>query len=77
LAFGAIVVGAFEMMDDRLYSEKEIKDLIPVPVILELPVIVNSADEKSAMRKMWLGWASAAFVLTLILVGSALSFLRG
>jgi polysaccharide chain length determinant protein (PEP-CTERM system associated) len=77
LAFGALVVGAFEITDDRLYSEKEIKDLIPVPVILELPVIVNSADEKSAMRKMWLGWASAAFVLTLILVGSALSFLRG
>lgn len=77
LAFGAIVVAAFEMIDDRLYGEKEIKDMIPVPVVLEIPVIINPADEQKARQKLWLGWASAAVVLATILIGSAFSFLRG
>jgi polysaccharide chain length determinant protein (PEP-CTERM system associated) len=77
LAFGAIAVGAFEMMDDRLYGEKEIKDMIPVTVVLEIPVIINPADEQKARQKRWLGWASAVIVLATILIGSAFSFLRG
>jgi len=77
LALGAIVVGAFEMMDDRLYVEKEIKELIPVPVILEIPAIVNAMDEQSKKKKSLLGWATAAVVVFSILAGSAFSFLRG
>ena len=77
LALGAIVVGAFEMMDDRLYIEQEIKDLIPVPVILEIPAIVNLVDEQNAKRKSFLGWAAAVIVVFSILAGSAFSFLRG
>src|SRR5437588_521289 len=33
LALGAAVVAGFEMLDDRLYSEKEIQEMMPVPVI--------------------------------------------
>jgi succinoglycan biosynthesis transport protein ExoP len=77
LALGAGVVAGFEMLDDRLYSEKEIKDLIPIAVISEIPVIVNPSDKESAKRKLWLGWATAALVLATILAGSAFSYLRG
>jgi polysaccharide biosynthesis transport protein len=77
LGLGIAVVGAFEMMDDRLYSEAEIKDLIPVPIISEIPVITNPSDEKIARRKIWLAWATAAVVLFAILAGSAFSYLRG
>jgi hypothetical protein len=77
LALGVVVVGAFEMMDDRLYSEDEIKELIPVPVISEIPVIVTAADKEAAKRKIWIGWATAAAVVVTILAGSAISFLRG
>lgn len=74
---GAIVVAGFEVMDDRLYGEKEIKDLIPIALISEIPVIVNPSDKDSAKRKLWLGWATAALVLATILAGSAFSYLRG
>jgi polysaccharide biosynthesis transport protein len=77
LALGAGVVAGFEMLDDHLYSEKEIKDLIPIAVISEIPVIVNPSDKESAKRKLWLGWATAALVLATILAGSAFSYLRG
>ena len=77
LALGVVVAGAFEMMDDRLYSEKEIKKLLPADIIAEIPAIVTAADFEDDRRKLWLGWASAAVVFAVILAGSAFSYLRG
>jgi polysaccharide chain length determinant protein (PEP-CTERM system associated) len=77
LALGVGVAGAFEFMDDRMYDEKELKKLLPAEVMAEIPAIVNLADEQSATRKVWLGWATAAVVFVTILAGSAISFLRG
>jgi protein tyrosine kinase modulator len=77
LALGVVVAGAFEFMDDRMYDEKALKKLLPAEVIAEIPAIGNLADQQSATRKAWLGWATAAVVFVTILAGSAISFLRG
>jgi polysaccharide biosynthesis transport protein len=77
LALAVGVVIAFEMLDDRLYSEKELKELLPVPVISEIPIIVNPSDKQAAKKKIWLGWGAAAIVLATILAGSAFSYFRG
>jgi uncharacterized protein involved in exopolysaccharide biosynthesis len=77
LALGAGVVAGFEMLDDRLYSEKEIREMMPVPVISEIPMIITLFDEQSAKKKMWLGWATAAVVVVSIFAGSVFSLLRG
>ena len=74
---GAVVVGALEAIDDRLYLEKEITDLLPAPVISEIPIMINPRDERAANRKLWLGWISAGVIATTILAGSALSYFRG
>jgi succinoglycan biosynthesis transport protein ExoP len=77
LALGVFVAGAFEMMDDSIHSEAEIKELLPVPVMCEIPTVANPADEQASNRRNWLGWATAAAVLATILVGSVVSYLRG
>ena len=77
LALGLAIVGAFEMFDDRLHTAKEIKKILPMEVIGEIPTIETFADLNSAKRRMWFGWAVAIFVLGTILVGSAFSYLRG
>ena len=77
LALGAVVAGAFEMMDDRVYDEKELQKLLPVAVISEIPAIAAASDEQRERRRLWIGWATAAFVSVTILVGSAISYLRG
>lgn len=77
LALGVVVAGAFEMLDGRMHSSKEIRKLLPAEVIGEIPAIVNVSDAQLAKRKMWLGWAVAAVVFGTILAGSAFSFLRG
>src|SRR5437660_4407656 len=77
LALGAFVAGAFEMADDRLYSEKEIKSLLPVPVICEIPVIGTPTDGSSGHHKAWRGWAAAAVVVAVVAAGSIFGYLRG
>jgi hypothetical protein len=65
------------MMDDRLHNAKELREMLPAEVIGEIPAIVNLSDGRNARLKIWLGWATAAFVFTVILAGSAYSYLRG
>jgi polysaccharide biosynthesis transport protein len=77
LALGVVVAGAFEAMDDRIYDEKELRQLLPVAVISEIPALTAARDEQSERRRLWLGWATAVFISVTILLGSALSYLRG
>lgn len=77
IALGFLVAGAFEMMDDRVHSERELKKLLPADVMAEIPAILSPADQASLVRKAWLGWAAAAVVFATILAGSAFSYLRG
>jgi protein tyrosine kinase modulator len=74
LLLGAVLVGCLEFMDDRLHSEKEIKDLLPVAIISEIPEILNLSDQQASKRKLWLGWAMAGLVFATILAGSAFSY---
>ena len=74
---GAGVVAALELMDDRVYSEQELKALLPVSVMSEIPAITTPADERGEQKRLWLGWATAAVVAATILAGSAISYLRG
>jgi succinoglycan biosynthesis transport protein ExoP len=77
LALGLVFAGGFEMMDDRIHDEKELQKLLPVGVIAEIPAIARPEDALRARRQLWLGWAVGALVSGTILVGSALSYLRG
>ena len=77
LALGALVVGASEAMDDRIYDEKELQELLPIAVISEIPPLAASSDERRERRQLWIGWGTAALVSVTILVGSAISYLRG
>jgi succinoglycan biosynthesis transport protein ExoP len=75
-ALGGVVVGGLELMDDRLHSDKQITDLLPVAVIAEVPEVLSSRDENRNRRRIFLGWAMAGLVFACILVGSAFSFLH-
>jgi succinoglycan biosynthesis transport protein ExoP len=77
LGLGAVVAGTFEMMDDRIYDEKEFQKLLPVAVISEIPAMAAASEEQMERRRLGLGWATAAVVSITILLGSALSYWRG
>ena len=77
LALGLGVAGAFEKLDDRVYSEAELKKLLPVAVISEIPVIADPANQTAERKRSWLGMVTAALVFAAILAGSAFSYLKG
>ena len=77
LALGVVVAGAFEMLDDSVHSEEELKKMLPVPVLCEIPVVSHAIDETAERRRLIVGWATAALVLVSILAGTAISYLRG
>jgi hypothetical protein len=77
LALGTFVTGLFEVVDDRLYNEKEIKKLLPAPVICEIPVIMTLEEETLQKKKLWMGWAFGIIVVGLIASGSLFSYFRG
>jgi succinoglycan biosynthesis transport protein ExoP len=76
LLLGLIVAGGLEFFDDRLHSEKEIKAVLPVAVIAEIPAIESATDNERTKRKVALGWATTAFVLSTIVIGSVVSVLH-
>jgi polysaccharide biosynthesis transport protein len=77
LALGAVVSGIFEFVDDRLYSEREIKALLPAPVICEIPVVNTASEEHSRRLRLWCDWIATAVVLVVIGAGSLYSYLQG
>ena len=77
LVLGIFTAGVFEFLDDRLYSEKEIKKLLSVPVICEIPVVTTKNEEQAQQSEIWRRWAATAVVLVVILSGSIWSYLRG
>jgi hypothetical protein len=77
LMLGLVVAGGFEFMDDRMHGEQEIKDLIPVGIMVEIPEVLNFSDQQQSKRKMRFIWAVTGLVMITILAGSAVSFLYG
>jgi polysaccharide chain length determinant protein (PEP-CTERM system associated) len=80
--FAGIVVGggvaaAAEYTDDHLYSEKELKILVPVPVLAELPAIPTVAEEQQRRRKLHLGFAYTGFMLAVMVVGILIVYRHG
>lgn len=77
VGLGFLVVLLLELFDDRMHGEKEIKGLVGVPIMAEIPEIQSSLDEQNQKRQVIRGWALTAIVGVVIALGSTFSFLRG
>jgi uncharacterized protein involved in exopolysaccharide biosynthesis len=76
LVLGLIVVGGFELTDGRLYSEQQIKSMLPMLIISEVPEVVNAKDTRDRKRRLVLGWVVTAIVAAIILSGTVFSYLH-
>jgi polysaccharide biosynthesis transport protein len=81
LAVGLVLGGGFafgeEKLSGKLYSEREIKKVIPFDVIAEIPTIESLAEQSSHRRSAWIAGAAAAVIVAFILLGSAVTYLYG
>jgi uncharacterized protein involved in exopolysaccharide biosynthesis len=77
LALGCLIVFLVEFLDDRMHGEKELKALLPVKVMAEIPEIERPGEQERQKRRIVMGWATAAVIAVVIVAGSTVSFLRG
>jgi polysaccharide chain length determinant protein (PEP-CTERM system associated) len=81
LAVGLVLGGGFafgkEKLSGKIYSEREIKKLVPFDVIAEIPTIESLEELSSDRRATWIAGAAAVVVVGFILLGSAVTYLYG
>ena len=77
LALGTLVAGGREFMDDRMHSDREIKHVLPIALIAEIPEIVSAADQRNSRRRLILGFSTAAIVVVAILATTVFNYLHG
>jgi polysaccharide chain length determinant protein (PEP-CTERM system associated) len=76
LALGFLVAFGSEFMDGRLHNDQQIKEMLSVSVLCEIPEIVIASEERKGARRNALGWATAVMVAVTILGGSLFTYLH-
>lgn len=77
IVLGVGLSAATEVADDRVYSDKELKKLLPGDVLVEIPPLTTVQEQRQEARKAWMRWAGAAVMLALVLVALAATYFRG
>jgi polysaccharide biosynthesis transport protein len=68
---------AREKLSGRVFSEREIKKLLPFEVISEIPPIETPAEQVKHRRGNWMAAIASIVIVGTILIGSAITYLRG
>jgi hypothetical protein len=77
LVFGGGLAFGIEKLGGRIYSEREIKKLVPFDVIAEIPPIESLQEQISERWGAWIASAAAAAIVGFVLLGSAVTYLYG
>jgi polysaccharide chain length determinant protein (PEP-CTERM system associated) len=81
MLFGVVLGGGIalgrEKLSGKIYSEREIKKLVPFEVIAEIPPIESLREQASSRRSAWVAGIVAAMIVGFILAGSAAAYLYG
>ena len=76
LLLGTVTVAGAEIVDERIYSEKDFKKLVPAAVLAEIPSISTGEELEKHHLQARLKWIAAGLMFTVILAGSALSYFK-
>jgi polysaccharide chain length determinant protein (PEP-CTERM system associated) len=77
IVVGVMVAGGFEFADDRLHNETDLKAMLPMTILSEVPEVIHPSDEARSRRRLALGWVVTGVVVVSILAGATVSVLYG
>jgi succinoglycan biosynthesis transport protein ExoP len=77
LVFGGGFAFAKEKLSGKVYTEREIKKLVPFEVMGEIPAIESLEEQASNRRGAWMAIVAGVVVVGCILLGSAVTYLYG
>ena len=77
IIFGGGIALGKERLSGKIYSEREIKMLVPFDVIAEIPPIETPAEQRVRVRGAWVAGVVAMGMAGCILIGTAITYLYG
>jgi len=77
IGFGLVLAIISELADDRLYSDKELKNLVPAPILANIPTLLTSSEKRSVDRRFRWEWISATAMIAIMAGGIAFTFIHG
>lgn len=77
LVLGGATAAGSEVIGGKVYTEGEIKRLVPFDIFAEIPSLDTPAELASARRGRLFVGIAAVVIFVCILVGSAITYLRG
>lgn len=77
LALGLVAAGGWEFLDDRIYDEGVFKQLLPAEVLVEIPALHSPQEEQEQNRWQKLSLSALGGIGMIVILGTAISFLRG
>ena len=75
--WAVMLTAGSEYFDGRIYSEPELRKLVALDVICEIPNVDTARELRAAQWRLRLEWGLAAVVVLFITAGSAFTYLRG
>jgi len=77
LAMGLVVAGGAEFLDDRVYDEAIFKQMVPAEVLAEIPALHTPDEEQKQKQWQKFSFAGMGLIGIIVVLGTAISFLRG
>jgi uncharacterized protein involved in exopolysaccharide biosynthesis len=77
LAMGLVVAGGAEFLDDRVYDEAVFKQMLPAEILVEIPALQSPEELQNQQRWQKLSFAGMGLIGIIVVLGTAISFLRG
>ena len=76
IALGFGIAALLELMDIRIRQEKDLKALVPVPLVVSIPRLSTQKEEDAHAMVRWLDFGAVMIMVTLITVGNLYAFFR-
>ncbi len=77
LALGIALAVLLELFDPRVWTEKHLKGLVAGRVLVAIPHIMTTGEERRANRRFALECTTVVLIFLVMLVGNAFTFLKG
>ena len=77
VVLGAALALGLEFLDDRVYDEEQLKELLPVGILSEIPSITTAQEDRRRRISLRVLLATATVMFIAIGLGSALTFFKG
>jgi len=77
LAMRLIVAGGTELLDDRVYDQAVFKQMLQTEILVEIPPLQSPQEQLNQQRWQKLSFAGMGLIGIIVVLGTAISFLRG